>query len=856
MTIAWNGLGANNNWSDGDNWVGGTAPTTADQVAFAGTTRLNPVCDLTSDIFYGVFFSVGAGSFSLGNDINLQGGVYNASSSNQTVGVIAGTTWGGAGCSGTGNLLINTVDSGSGGAPEVSSSSTGYVEINSISGSSTLALTGGLFRAANINAPVNVTNGAELQLFNAGYLSGDVSLVASKLSTVGGAAISGDITADASSTIKPGGIVSSVDVATLDGTAYLVDLDGVGPTADKIAANDIVLSNSPTLTVSTLTNSSDGKVYTILSAITSLTGTFLGLADNGIIHIGGRHLRINYTATTVTLTDVGTLVSWVGGGGDDKLSNSANWDNGAAPEAGDTIHFTGTGYTTLDNDLTADISLTGMEFHAGCGAFTMTGNRITLAGSIINGSANAQTLNIALIMAATRTIDVTGGSVALGGILSGAGGLTKTGGGLLTLSASNTYTGATAIQNGTISANTILSVAAGASALGNPADAAAGTIALGSTTTTGVLVYTGGVQTTDRVINLAGTTGGGTITQSGTGLLKFTSAFTATGVGAKALTLQGSSAGTGEVNAAIVNGAGTTALTKAGSDTWTLSGVNTYTGATTVTGGTLKAGVATQAFGVNSAVSLANTAGVVLDTTGFANAIGSLATGGATGGNVTLGAATLTVGGNGTSTSYDGVIDGTGGLTKIGAGVLTLSGVNTYTGATTVSVGTLSVTGSTHASSAVAVASAAILRGTGDIGGTVTTASGGSISPGTGGTTIGVLTVGNAVIPSGASLSLDLSGTVPTYDKLSSAGTVTLGGALVVASVANPALGKVYVIAEAGVLSGVFTGLVQGAITYQSGRYLEVSYTSTTATLTDVNTPQLGGRGQTLGLGLGLGLDT
>ena len=51
---------------------------------------------------------------------------------------------------------------------------------------------------------------------------------------------------------------------------------------------------------------------------------------------------------------------------------------------------------------------------------------------------------------------------------------------------------------------------------------------------------------------------------------------------------------------------------------------------------------------------MANVAGATLDITGFNTQIGSLAGGGATGGNVTLGAATLTTGGNNTNTSYAG----------------------------------------------------------------------------------------------------------------------------------------------------------------------------------------------------------
>jgi autotransporter-associated beta strand protein len=177
-----------------------------------------------------------------------------------------------------------------------------------------------------------------------------------------------------------------------------------------------------------------------------------------------------------------------------------------------------------------------------------------------------------------------------GGLLS----LTKIGTGTETLSGTNnTIRGAVSIQNGALAVTTLNSVTGGvaSSSLGAPTSATNATIALGSTMTTGELSDIGTGETTDRVINLAGTTGGGILDQSGTGLLKFTSNFTATGAGSKTLTLQGSTTGAGEIDGQIVNNStlNTTSLVKAGTGTWTLTGSNTYSGGTTVNGGTLLA---------------------------------------------------------------------------------------------------------------------------------------------------------------------------------------------------------------------------------------------------------------------------
>lgn len=84
---------------------------------------------------------------------------------------------------------------------------------------------------------------------------------------------------------------------------------------------------------------------------------------------------------------------------------------------------------------------------------------------------------------------------------------------------------------------------------------------------------------------------------------------------------------------------------------------------------------------------------------------------------------------------FDGVVSGTGSLTKAGTGLLRLRAAHRYTGATTVAAGTLWVDGAI-ASSPLTVAAGATLTGTGTVGGATIA---GTIGPG--GSAAGTLTV-------------------------------------------------------------------------------------------------------------------
>ncbi|MCX6880281.1 MAG: autotransporter-associated beta strand repeat-containing protein [Verrucomicrobia bacterium] len=200
----------------------------------------------------------------------------------------------------------------------------------------------------------------------------------------------------------------------------------------------------------------------------------------------------------------------------------------------------------------------------------------------------------------------------------------KCGPGAMQLAGKNTYTGQTILESGTLKVSSLNSFTKGMgqpnSSLGVPMDIEAGEIVIGDDGKDGecALIYTGTGETTDRVINLAGKNATVTLAQAGTGLLKFTSAVLISGYGAnKSIALTGDTAGTGELAGMIENphdraGKATTAVTKSGKGTWTLSGTNSYSGPTTVTQGTLSLANA-HSLGAKTEVSIAEGAMVALN---------------------------------------------------------------------------------------------------------------------------------------------------------------------------------------------------------------------------------------------------
>lgn len=200
-----------------------------------------------------------------------------------------------------------------------------------------------------------------------------------------------------------------------------------------------------------------------------------------------------------------------------------------------------------------------------------------------------------------------------------------------------------------------------------------------------------------------------------------------------------------------ITGTGTSRLIKDTSDSsiLTLSGTNTYNGGTTVSAGTLvfrntaaKPGANTHAFAAGTTLGLGVGGAGFFSATDITNAFAGNMVGNLS--NVTV-STTTNIGidtTNGDFTYADDIVgDPTRGLTKLGENTLVLSGNNTYTGATTVSGGTLIVNGSLAGASVVVDTT---LGGSGVMG-NATLSGSGSVDPGS---SPGILTASN-VDPSG-----------------------------------------------------------------------------------------------------------
>lgn len=398
--------------------------------------------------------------------------------------------------------------------------------------------------------------------------------------------------------------------------------------------------------------------------------------------------RINSDAGLLQITNAGTITGatfllTLGGAGNLSINSIiGNTSGGLTKDGTGTVTLNATnsfiGLTTVNagrlvygtNNVlnTGEVTVSGGTFDIG--AFSDSVGIVNLSNGTLAGTTG--------ILTATRYNMIGSGTATAN--LASAGQLNKTTlGSTTTLTGSNSYTGATAISSGTLNVQNSFGLGAtngGTTVAINSALEIEGGISIGNE----ALSLNGtGVTAGGALRNISGTnTYGGLITLAGVSrinsdadLLEISNAGTITGAG-RGLSLGGA----GNINLASIIGTISGTLTKDGSGTATLSGVNTFTGLTTVSAGRLL-------YGTNNVLSTGavTISGGAFDIGAFSDSVGAVTlNSGSIDGSGTLTGSSYVF--NGTGSSSVSAHLGTGTLTKSGAGTVSLLASNAFTAVT------------------------------------------------------------------------------------------------------------------------------------------------------------------------------
>jgi len=598
---------------------------------------------------------------------------------------------------------------------------------------------------------------------------------------------------------------------TGDGQFFKTDTNRVTLTGLNTLTGNITVT-AGTLQAAGSQNLGSGKIDLVnLGSILDLSANAASTLSNQII--GSGRLVKTGTGTVMVTGPNGYL------GGTDiqqgaiRVTDTSFLGSGAITvQAGAALDLAIAGAQTLNPVLSG----AGILRKSDVGDLTLLGNSLTggldiIGGRVIVNSVAALGSGPVSTAAGTRLVIDNAAAQTLAQSISGAGGLTKSGSGLLTISGASSFTGGSAITAGRVdlasgqglgSGGIVISSGAqlglGAVTVGNAISGAGRVIKFGSGTgsLTGANSYSGGTDIQ-----------GGTLTVASPGALGSGGVSIASGA-ALDVNYAGSAATT---LANALSGAG--ALTKNGAGTVNINAANSYTGGTTINGGRLTVGNA----------GALGTGGIVVNANG----------------QLVLGAIAL---GN--------TISGAGKVIKTGSGTGSLTGANSYSGGTEIEAGTLAVTspgalgtgavniagGSLLSITHTGTSAATLSNGLTGAGGLVKEGSGalalaGAANSYSGGTTInagridalanGALGSGGIVVASGAQLGL---GAISLANIISGAGKVIKSGSGTgTLSGANSHSGGTDI--EAGTLAVSSPGVLgAGAVNIASGALLSVTH--------------------------------
>ena len=613
---------------------------------------------------------------------------------------------------------------------------------------------------------LNLTGAGNLSLSNTNTYTGVTTIgsgVTLSVGSIGNGGVAGNLgQADttASNLVLSGGTLRYTGATASTNRNFTLTAGTTGTLHVTTAGTVLTMSGASTATTGALTKAGAGTLIlsganlhtggTVLTTGTLRATTNAGALGNGTLTLSGGILDlVNDTALAFGRNTTVTANTQI---------NSRRTNAGAG-----VTHSLGTlaiGAQTLTTETDATVT-------SGTAGVTFGATTLSASGAIF--TANASTLLTLGAITGTNTgFTVNGaGNTTIGGVVgTGTGTLTKAGAGSLTLLATNTFSGATAIDGG------LLQVGDG----GTTGTLGGGSV--GIATGASLRFNRSNDLTVSNVLSGAGgltKLGGGVLTLTGTNTF---SGGTAIDVGSLQVGDGGTTGTLGGGGVAIATGAslrfnrsndlavanvlsGAGSVTKLGASALTLTGTNTFTGGTSINSGSVR--IAADANLGTGNITLAGGTLAATETL----TLGSSRVISLTANSILDVAATKTL-------TFDGAFSGSGDLDKVGAGTLIIGGSSTYTGATKVSDGRLVVNGNISTSSLTTVSQTGILSGSGILGAVTIEATGTHSS----GNSPGIVSTGDYTLE--GSLIMESLGIIPgvSYDQIQVAGLVNLSGTL------------------------------------------------------------------------------